>query len=166
MSLKIVYGRAGSGKTWYCLNKIKEEMNKVDSFPLVLIVPEQFSLQAEKNLAREAGSNGIYRAEVLSFRRLAYRVFSEVGGISRHHLDTAGKSMLLFRILNNLGSSLKIYSKAALRKGFTGTLSEMITEFKRYDITPDQLKEASTALKEGLPLRDKLHDLSLIYEEF
>ena len=166
MGLRIVYGRAGSGKTTYCLEQMKNELKAGGDYPLVLIVPEQFSLQAEKNLARAAGAGGILRAEVLSFRRLAFRVFSEVGGISRHHLNTAGKSMLLFKILNSLGDNLRIYSKAALRKGFAGTLSEAVTEFKRYDVSPERLLDAVTDMEDSTPLKDKLHDLSLIYGEF
>ena len=166
MGLKIVYGRAGSGKTSFCLDNIKNELIIGGKHPLVLIVPEQFSLQAEKNLARAAGSAGIFRAEVLSFRRLAFRVFSEVGGISRRHLNAAGKSMLLFKIMDNLGSELKVFSRAALRKGFTETLSDAITEFKRYDITPEELIEATEKLEEGLPLKNKVCDLAVVYAEF
>jgi ATP-dependent helicase/nuclease subunit B len=176
MGLRIVYGRAGSGKTSFCYNEIKNFANSSSACggggdrdagkPLLLIVPEQFSLQAEKNLARLSGAAGISKAEVLSFRRLAFRVFSEVGGITRRHLDSAGKSMLLFRILDRLGGELKFFSRAALRKGFTETLSDAITEFKRYDITPDELAQTAGRLEEGLQLRDKLQDLCLIYSEF
>lgn len=176
MGLRIVYGRAGSGKTSYCFNEIRNSVNNgrtgTDGCaqdagrPILLIVPEQFSLQAEKNLARLSGTSGICRAEVLSFRRLAFRVFSEVGGITRRHIDSAGKSMLLFRILDKLGGELKFFSRAALRKGFTQTLSDAITEFKRYDITPDELAQTTDSLQDGLPLKDKLRDLSLVYSEF
>ncbi len=166
MGLRIVYGRAGSGKSTFCLQEIKQRLTSGDRRPLVLIVPEQFSLQAEKSLARASGSSGVSVAEVLSFRRLAYRVFSEVGGIARRHLNAAGKSMLLFRIMDRLGSELKVFSKAALKKGLTQTLSDAITELKRYDVSPEQLIEATDKLQEGLALKDKLADLSLIYAQF
>ena len=172
MGLRIVYGRAGSGKSSFCYNEIREKVSGADSTetglpkPLLLIVPEQFSLQAEKNLARITGASGIYRAEVLSFRRLAYRVFSEVGGVTRRHLDSAGKSMLLFRILDRLGGELKVFSRTALRKGFIESLSDAITEFKRYDITPEALLEAAEGTGDSPLLKDKLHDLSLVYSEF
>lgn len=166
MGIRIVFGRAGSGKTSFCLEEMKSTLKNEGKYPLVLIVPEQFSLQAEKNLARAAGSAGIFRAEVLSFRRLAFRVFSEVGGISRRHLNAAGKSMLLFKIMGSLGSELKVFSRAALRKGFTETLSDAITEFKRYDITPEKLAGAIAMMEEGLSLKDKLCDLALVYAEF
>ncbi|HEX2946656.1 MAG TPA: helicase-exonuclease AddAB subunit AddB [Clostridia bacterium] len=164
MGLRIVYGRAGSGKSAFCLHEIKNRVGA--EHPLILIVPEQFSLQAEKSLARTTGSSGIFSAEVLSFRRLAFRVFSEVGGISLKHLDASGKSMLLFRILDSLSGDLKVFSRAALRKGFTETLSDAITEFKRYDVPPEQLHLAAGKLDGSLPLKDKLSDLALVYSEF
>lgn len=166
MGLRIVYGRAGSGKSTFCLKEMQNALCTKDTHPLLMIIPEQFSLQAEKNLAGAAGSSGVLRAEVLSFRRLAFRVFSEVGGISRRHLNAAGKSMLLFRTMDRLADELKVFKKAALRKGFTDILSDAVTEFKRYDISPGKLSEAMEKLKDGQPLKDKLHDLALVYSEF
>ena len=171
MGLRIIYGRAGSGKSSFCLQEIKNKLVSNSSavsegHPLVLIVPEQFSLQAERNLAGISVSSGDSSAEVLSFRRLAFRVFSEVGGIARRHLNAAGKSMLLFLIMDRLGSELKVFSRTALRKGFTEILSDAITEFKRYDITPEQLIMTTEKLPEGLALKDKLGDLALVYSEF
>lgn len=171
MGLKIIYGRAGSGKSTLCLREIKNKLLSGGSAitggrPLVLIVPEQFSLQAERNLAGISGLSGDSNAEVLSFRRLAFRVFSEVGGIARRHLNAAGKSMLLFLIMDRLGSELKVFSRTALRKGFTEILSDAITEFKRYDITPEQLITATEKLSDGLALKEKLGDLTLVYAEF
>lgn len=171
MGLRIVYGRAGSGKSTYCLNEIRNRLKENEGpnsawYPLVLIVPEQFSLQTEKSLAEISDASDIFRAEVLSFRRLAFRVFGEVGGVTRRHIDAAGKSMLLFRIMDKLGSELKVFSRAAQRKGFTEVLSDAITEFKRYDITPALLKETAERLQDGLPLKDKLSDLALVYSVF
>ncbi len=174
MGLRIVYGRAGSGKSTFCLQEIKNKLASgtnaaAQGHPLVLIVPEQFSLQAERNMARisgPSGPSGSYGAEVLSFRRLAFRVFGEVGGIARRHLNAAGKSMLLFRIMDRLGNDLKVFSRTALRKGFTEILSDAITEFKRYDIPPEQLLQTVERLPDGLPLKEKLGDLAMVYSEF
>ena len=165
MSLRLVYGRAGSGKTHFCLESIKDSLNNKQN-KIVLIVPEQFSLQAERSLIRAAGKGGMMRAEVLSFRRMAYRVFNEVGGIARRHINNAGKSMILFRIMDGLKDKLGVYSGAAGQKGFANTMSKMIAEFKRYDLTPQMLKETSAGLDEKGSLKHKLQDLSLIYSEF
>ncbi|NJD04839.1 MAG: hypothetical protein FIA99_20070 [Ruminiclostridium sp.] len=165
MSLRLVYGRAGSGKTRFCLESIKNSLNNKQN-RIVLIVPEQFSLQAEKSLIRAAGKGGMMRAEVLSFRRLAYRVFNEVGGIARRHINNAGKSIILFRIMEKLKDKLCVFSGAAGQKGFANTMSRAIAEFKRYNLSPEMLKEISDGLDEAGSLKHKLQDLSLIYSGF
>ncbi|MGI6668799.1 MAG: hypothetical protein ACOX4M_05100 [Acetivibrionales bacterium] len=128
MGLRIVYGRAGSGKTAFCLKEIEERLRTAGNLfpgderasggkcPLILIVPEQFSLQAEKNLAKISAFFGVPGAEALSFRRMAFRVFSEVGGITRRHLNAAGKSMLLFRIMKKLVERIKNICKSSFQK--------------------------------------------------
>jgi ATP-dependent helicase/nuclease subunit B len=166
MSLRIVYGRAGSGKTSYCLKDIKSKLENNEKNLLILIVPEQFSLQAERNLIKIIGRGGILRAEVLSFRRMANRVFNEVGGLTRRHLNSAGKCMMLFRIIDGMKGGLKVFSRAALQKGFAGTISEIIAEFKRYDVTVDKLFNAAEGMAGDSPLKEKLDDIGLIYSEF
>lgn len=165
MSLRLIYGRAGSGKTHYCLESIKDSLKNKQN-KILLIVPEQFSLQAERSLSKVAGRGGMLRAEVLSFRRMAYRVFNEVGGIARRHINSAGKSMILFRTMDRLRDELCVFSGAAGQKGFAGAMSKMIAEFKRYDLTPEMLKETLDGLDETGSLKHKLKDLSLIYSGF
>lgn len=165
MSLRLIFGRAGSGKTYYCLNQIKSKLNDGDNISLVLVVPEQFTLQAEKNLVKMVGTGGIMRAEVLSFRRMAYRVFNEAGGVTRKHLNSAGKCMLIYRIIEGMKDDLKIFSKAVKQQGFVNTLSETIAEFKRYNVTPEVLEEVYGDVDDEF-LKDKLKELSTIYREF
>ncbi len=74
MSLRIIYGRAGSGKSTYCLNEIKTSLERGTVSRHIIIVPEQFSFQAEKRLIAVLGASGINGAEVLSFGRLSHRV--------------------------------------------------------------------------------------------
>jgi len=166
MSLRLIFGRAGSGKTYYCLNQIKSKLNDGDNIPLVLVVPEQFTLQTEKNLIKMVATGGIMRAEVLSFRRMAYRVFNEVGGVTHRHINSAGKCMLIYRIIEGIKDDLKIFSKAVKQQGFVNTLSETIAEFKRYNITPEILKDTCNNINDDELLKDKLEEISTIYWEF
>jgi len=166
MGLRAVYGRAGSGKTHCFLNEIKEQIRKGTDNPIILIVPEQFSFQAEKSLISAVGTGGIIKAEVLSFQRMAYRIFNEEGGITYPHIHPAGKSMVIYRILDKLRDKLRVFSGACEQDGFVSTVSSLITEFKRYSVTPEHLQQAGNGLPEGDSLRDKLSELSLIYGEF
>jgi len=91
MSLKFIYGRAGSGKSRFCLYDMKSRIEAGQKNKLVLLVPEQYSLQAEKNLVHIMENKGTLQADVLSFKRMAYRVFNEVGGITSSYLNQASK---------------------------------------------------------------------------
>ena len=167
MSLRIIYGRAGSGKSSYCLEDIKQKLNNGGIGPYIIIVPEQFSLQAEQRLVRALGASGINGVEVLSFRRLAYRIFSSMGGIVHSHINSAGKSMLLYRAVDKHRDKLRVYGRTSERKGFINALNRMISELKRYMLTAEMLCEAAEKHKETNPmLSDKLQDIALIYGEF
>lgn len=165
MSLRIVYGRAGSGKSTFCLDEIKESLNSGYRGRHIIIVPEQFSFQAEKRLVEAIGSSGINGVEVLSFGRLSHRVLGEVGGVIRKHVNPAGKSILAYTIMEGLKGELRVFVKSASQRGFVNTLCGTISEFKRYNITPGALTGLESA---GISpqLRDKLHDIGLIYGAF
>lgn len=165
MSLRFIYGRAGCGKTHYCLNEIKSKIEEDCDKPLVLLVPEQFTFQAERDLIRVLKTGGILKSEVLSFRRLAFRVFNEAGGITYPHIHPAGKCMMIYRILDNMRDSLGTFFKSAQRQGFVNTISTLITEFKRYNVTPEILDNVTQSIESGL-LKDKLNDLNIIYSAF
>lgn len=165
MSLRFIYGRAGSGKSHFCLEHIKNNLREDNGEPLILLVPEQFSFQAEKNLLRALGERNILRAEVLSFKRMAYKVFSEVGGQVKQHMDASGRSMLIYRIIDRNKGSLRVFGKAVKQQGFIRIISDTITEMKRYNITPELLKAAINGIGDEL-LKDKLTDIGLIYDEF
>ena len=167
MSLRIIYGRAGSGKSSFCLEDIKQKLGEGGTGPYIIIVPEQFSLQAEQRLVRKLGASGINGVEVLSFRRLAYRVFSSTGGVVHTHINSAGKSMLLYRAIDKHRDKLKIYARTSERKGFINKLNRVISELKRYMVTAEMLYQAADKHREAnTMLADKLQDIALIYGEF
>jgi len=155
MSLRFIYGRAGSGKTRFCLEEIKSRITSKATHPLVLLVPEQFTFQAERDLISVLGTGGILKTEVLSFSRIAYRTFNEAGGITYPHIHSAGKCMILYRILDKMKGSF-----------FVNTLSTLITEFKKYNVTPEDLEKVSKELEEDNPVKEKLMELTAIYDLF
>lgn len=168
MSLKFIYGRSGSGKSYYCFQDIKRKIEENSDKKLILLVPEQFSFQSEKNLINYIGERAVSRAEVLSFKRMAYRVFNEVGGVTHRYMNESGKNMLLYSILNELTGELKIFNNAANKNGFVSTLSDIITEFKRYNLPPEMIKEYLEVAEEREDniLKGKLQDIYLIYSKF
>lgn len=165
MSLRFIYGCAGSGKSRFCMNSMKSRIESDFKGSLILVVPEQFSFQAERNLIKAVGEKGLLKAQVLSFKRLAYKVFNEVGGITRKRMDSTGKNMLLYSIIDELKDDLKVYKKSGRQQGFVDTVADAITEFKRYNVAPTALENVISEVEEER-LKEKLEDIELIYNRF
>ncbi|MFZ5353393.1 MAG: helicase-exonuclease AddAB subunit AddB [Bacillota bacterium] len=165
MGLRIIYGRAGSGKSRFCFEDMASRI-KTGYKRLIMIVPEQYSLQAEKRMVNTLGASGVNNIEVLSFRRLAYRVLSETGGINRTRMNQAGKCMLLYSILDKYKEELKVFGFSAGRKGFANTLSGVISELKRYNVTPELLNSVKMAVGNNDMLAGKLEDIYRVYSEY
>ncbi len=169
MSVRYIIGRSGSGKSTVCLNEIRDRLLAPnDKESLVLLVPEQATFKAEHALVTSPGISGFMRAQVLSFRRLAFRVMQECGGTARVHISENGKKMLLYKLLHRMKNELKVFQYAADQTGFIDRLNEMMVELRRYRIDSEQLAQhyerAAVARPDGYTteLTDKLADLSRI----
>lgn len=165
MGLRIIYGRSGSGKSTYCINEIKKKIDMGIKSKFLLIVPEQFTFETENKLLRYIGEKSILKAEVLSFKRLAHRVFNQCGGVTRKRMNDAGKSMIIYKILQDKSKEMQIFNRATKQQGFIDVISKTITEFKKYNITPEILLELLKDLDEE-DLKLKIKDLQLIYDTF
>ncbi|OQB14162.1 MAG: ATP-dependent helicase/deoxyribonuclease subunit B [Firmicutes bacterium ADurb.Bin193] len=162
MSFRIVYGRAGSGKTSLCFNIIANFLSK-DTSDILYIVPEQISLQTERSVLKAFGTQ-TSRIDVLSFERLCGRVFSRVGPVYADYIDNTGKQMLMQRVLLNMKSKLTVLSGAAETDSFSKIAVKTVSEFKRHNITPEMLLSAADRV-DG-PFKLKLIDMALIYSEY
>lgn len=165
--MKLICGRAGTGKTYYCMNEIKKiikgnGLNNLNSSSLIYIVPEQFSFEAERELIDIIGDNGIIGTQVLSFKRLAYMIFNELI-FKKNNIKDAGKAMLIYHIMVKNDKELKVLKNANKNSGIIDTVINMISEFKRYNINPEDI--ANVNIKNEY-LKMKLYDLSLIYSEY
>jgi ATP-dependent helicase/nuclease subunit B len=173
MSLRLILGRSGSGKTTICLDEIKGKlMENPKGAPIIYLVPEQMTFQSEYKLIRSKEIQGMVRAQVFSFTRLAWRVLQETGGLARYHLNQTGLHMLLVKVLEREKEHLKIFSSSAEASGFIDKLEEMLAEFKRYAVSLDTLRnKRETLLAKGelAPyerlLADKLHDFQLVFQK-
>ncbi|WP_461205953.1 helicase-exonuclease AddAB subunit AddB [Clostridium sp. DL1XJH146] len=166
MSLRFIYGRAGYGKTYFTIESIKKRIEKGEEADQLLLVPEQFSYTAEKTLVRELKGTGIINADVITFRRLFHKVVDEVGGDFRGHLNAAGKNMLIFSIMDRMKEEFNVFELAAKQEGFVDSISAIISEMKKYNITPLELVEKAERFKDEDMIKNKLIDISKIYEEF
>ena len=77
MSLQFIMGPSGSGKSHYLYQKVTEEARKHPDKNYFVIVPDQFTMQTQRDLVMANPNKGILNVDVLSFHRLAYRIFEE-----------------------------------------------------------------------------------------
>jgi len=167
MGLRFILGRAGSGKTWTCLEEIRAELRRSPDGPaLILVVPEQATFQMERALFAPGDPPGAFRAEVLSFRRLAWRVLGETGGAARPHLDDLGKRLVLRAILERRKQELQSFGRSAGQGGFVEKLALAIRELAFCRVTPEDLSARAEALarrgQERSTLAGKLRDLAVV----
>lgn len=160
--MKLIYGRSGSGKSFYCMNEIKKCIEQDFGKTLIYIVPEQYSLAGEFDLSKILNRNGTINIQVLSFKRLAYRIFNELG-FAKLQFSKASKAMLIYHIMLKEDKNLLLLKGVSKNRGLVDTVADMISEFKRYNVTSDMLKDIKTQNKY---LQMKLHDLALIYEKY
>ncbi|MEK4234070.1 helicase-exonuclease AddAB subunit AddB [Anoxybacillus sp. FSL W8-0703] len=171
MAVRFMIGRSGSGKTTMCLKEMIDQLaQKPDGDPIIYLVPEQMTFQSEYALIN-GSLKGMIRAQVFSFTRLAWRIFQETGGMSRHHLTQTGVHMLLRKIVEQQKEQLTLFRKAADKRGFIEQLEQMLTEYKRYCVTPATLKQTEEQLRRHATanetvLADKLKDTAMIFEQF
>lgn len=169
MALTIVHGRAGSGKTTYLQQEIIRQLKENPTGnPLFLLVPDQMSFSSEHQLTTADGIKGMIRAQATTFKRLAWRVLSEVGGISRQEVNGFGYRMLVRNVLQTLQPDLKLFKKSASKRGFTEEIEAVLKEFSHYHIDHATLLGLQQQLAEQVnapvSLQDKMHDLQLIMQ--
>lgn len=126
----------------------------------ILIVPEQYSHEAERELCNVCGDSLSLYAEVLSFTRLASRVADEYGGSGKSSLDKGGKLLCMALALDAVGGRLTAYGSARRRPEMQKRLLDAAEELKSARVTPEMLESA--AGRSAGALGDKLSDLALI----
>lgn len=131
----------------------------------LLLVPEQFTLAAERALMDRLRLRGMFTLEVLSPSRLYEHILDDAGRDEREPLSDAGRRMAISQALERLEDQLPYYGGILQRRGFVEKLGALITDLKRGGMTPEALSEYAGALDAG-PQKDKLTDLARIYAQY
>ena len=166
MSLQFVMGPSGSGKSHYLYQNVTEESINYPEKKYFVLVPDQFTMQTQKDLVMASPRKGILNVDVLSFNRLAYRVFEETGEGQRIILSDVGKSLVLRKIAGNYESELQVLGSNLKKLGFISEIKSVISEFTQYDIQKEILERMIEEAGTGTSLSYKLKDLATIYEGF
>lgn len=163
MSLKIIYGNSGTGKSTYIFREIADKIKNKSKRKIYIITPEQFSFTAENKLLDSIKpTKAVVNAEVLTFNRMAYRVMKKVGSANILNLSTSGKSMLIYNILSEEKNNLKFVGKSNENVELVST---QITEFKKHGIKEDNIKNIADSIEDKY-LNSKLLDMYKIYEKY
>ena len=166
MSLQFIIGSSGIGKTHYACEQIIRESMENPQHLYYIIVPEQFTMQTQKNVVEMHPGKGILNIDVLSFQRLAYRIFEETGGAREVLLDDTGKSMVLQKLVQQHRKNLPYLGSQMNKPGYLDEVKSLISEFMQYDIREEELQDMLGKTGEDSLLHMKMQDVGVLYQAF
>ncbi len=166
MSLQFIFGNSGSGKSHFLYQKIIEESRLHAEKNYLVIVPEQFTMQTQRDLVMLHPDGGIMNIDVLSFRRLAHRVFEEVGTDRRTVLTETGKNLMLRRVAEQCREELKVLGARMNRTGYVSEVKSILSELMQYEVTDFDLQCMEEAVENRPLLHAKLEDIRVLYRAF
>ncbi len=166
MSLQFIAGSSGCGKSHYIYERIIRESMKYPEKRYVFLVPDQDTLQTERELLSLHPRKTLLNIDVLSFNRLAYRVFGEVGGDTRPILEETGKSLVLQKVAWEQRKKLKVLGSALRRPGTISQMKSLVSELMQYQVEPEDLDKWLPSQENRRLLAWKLEDVKTIYRGF
>ena len=166
MSLQIVAGGSGAGKSTYIYSDVIEKSMKYPEKNYIVVVPEQYTMATQKKLVESHPRKGILNIDVVSFERLSYKVFEEIGGQNHPVLDDTGKNLIVRKVLGDNRDKLRYFGSNINKTGFVSELKSVISEFLQYDIDIKRLGEIRERVEDSRQLSAKLDDISVVYSAF
>ncbi|MGN1480791.1 PD-(D/E)XK nuclease family protein [Porcipelethomonas sp.] len=161
--LNFILGGAGTGKSYFLMQKIREYHNEQKIF---FIVPEQFSFENDKKLYEFLGAEKFNEILSLSFTSLSKEIFEKFGGKSGEYADDVQKFILMYKTIRELSEkkSFKYFDRQSSKADFTGEALKIITEFRQCGIMSDKLINMISA--ENSDYNEKITDLAMIYSVY
>ncbi|MGN0245237.1 MAG: PD-(D/E)XK nuclease family protein [Lachnospiraceae bacterium] len=166
MSLQFYIGASGTGKSTTVYKEVLKRAKEEPFRRFFVIVPDQFTMQTQKVLCHLSEHGGILNVEVLSFGRLAHRIFEELGFESLPKLDDTGKNLILRKVAADCEKQLSVVGANMKKIGYIAQVKSMISEFAQYGILPDDLTKFCEQAKEKGNLSAKLSDLQILYRGY
>lgn len=166
MSLQMVIGGAGTRRSEIMYRKLIDESLAAPEQNFYLVVPEQYTMQTQMKMTELHPGHGVMNVDVVSFPRLAYRVFDELGGIRKTILEDTGKSMVIRRLLSEHKNELEAFASSVGKSGFVGQAKSMLSELFQYSVRSCDLSESRKLVGEHTMLGKKLGDIQILYDAF
>ena len=166
MALQFIVGSSGTGKSTYIYNRIIEESMANPKRKYIIIVPEQNTLQTQKELVRLHPDNVIMNIDVLSFNRLAYRVFDELGIETLDILEETGKNLLIRKLSMDHKDKLQVLGRGINKAGYISEIKSFISELAQYNISANDFKSIVDEGELSDSFKRKASDISIIYNAY
>ena len=166
MSLRFCFGPSGSGKSHRIYEEIMPRAAEDPGRNFLIIVPDQFTMQTQKDLVMRSDRDGILNIDVLSFGRLSHRILEEVGTKEMPVLDDTGKSLVLQKVAADLKEQLPAMGSLLHKQGYIHEVKSAISEFMQYGISTQDMDKLITSAQKRGALAMKLKDLKTLYRGF
>ena len=166
MSLQMIIGGEGSYRSEQLYRKLIEESIAHPEQQFFLIVPEQYTMQTQMKMTELHPGHGVMNVDVVSFPRLAYRIFDEIGGIQKSILEDTGKSMVIRRLLSERKEEFEAFAGSIGKTGFVKQAKSMLSELFQYSVQSSDLEKSREIIGGQTMLGRKLKDIQVLYDAF
>ena len=166
MSLQMIIGGEGSYRSEQLYRKLIGESIAHPEQQFFLIVPEQYTMQTQMKMTELHPGHGVMNVDVVSFPRLAYRIFDEIGGIQKSILEDTGKSMVIRRLLSERKEEFEAFAGSIGKTGFVKQAKSMLSELFQYSVQSSDLEKSREIIGGQTMLGRKLKDIQVLYDAF
>lgn len=166
MPLQFILGSSGSGKSRYLYETVIKESLAAPKENFLILVPEQFTMEIQRNLIELHPRKGILNIDVLSFQRLALRVLEDLGADRRRILEETGKNLVIRRAAMEHRKELTLLGGSMEKNGYISQVKSMISELAQYRIEPETMDGILESLKDQPRLYYKWKDIGILYHAF
>ncbi len=162
--LKLVLGRAGSGKTEYVFSSIKRLVEQGED-NILLLTPEQFSFVSEQRLLRDLGESKINCVQNMSFSGLSKDIYNIYGKNPLPLLSKGSKAVVFKAACSLCRDELSVFQKNIDNIAFINSAIEIYDELKTCRVSQDDIQRAVENVNKPL-LSQKLNDISKIINTY
>lgn len=166
MSLQFVLGASGAGKSSRMYQWVTDEALKHPKMQYIVLVPDQYTMQIQKQMVLLHPRHAILNIDVLSFSRLYHRVMEELGGDSLTPLDDTGKNLILRKLAGSMKDQLPVLGRLLHRHGYVSELKGIISEMQQYGISPEGMEHLIERSSERRGLKARLEDIKRLYQAY
>lgn len=155
--LNIFYGRENLNKTKFIFDSIEGKT--------LIIVPDQFTLEAERDAFFYLQKKALIDVDVMGFSRLGDTVIQKTGG-KVNLIGREGRQMLLSRIIKKHSQEMEVFKGSSDKMEFIQLVHDLISDFKQHNTDPQSLKKAIDEIEDEGILKKKLSEILTVFEEY